>query len=60
MREIRPSDLSLNDFLEFSNNDAVKALAASNLARLNLPGKKTEHYRYFSIDRVLGLSLIHI
>ena len=54
MREIRPSDLSLNDFLEFSNNDAVKALAASNLARLNLPGKKTEHYRYFSIDRVLG------
>ncbi len=54
MREIRLSDLSLNDFLNFSNNDSLKALAVSNLARLKLPGKKTEHYRYFSIDRILG------
>ncbi len=54
MREVRISDFSLNNLLDFCKDDSIKASAAANLARLGLPDKKTEHYRYFSIDKIFS------
>ena len=54
MKEVRISDFSLNNLLDFCKDDSIKALATANLARLGLPNKKTEHYRYFSIDKIFS------
>ncbi len=56
MREVVISNSALNEILSFSRSDKVKAVAAVKLGELGLPNKKTEHYRYFSIDSLLSRS----
>ncbi len=56
MSELILSKTDLEGLFAFCENDALKAKAALRLSKLKLPGKKTEHYRYFSIDRILSKS----
>ncbi len=56
MRELTLSKMDLNSILNLSSSDMAKATAAIALSHLGLPGKKTEHYRYFDIVSLLSKS----